>query len=84
MSPFLTGDPELTGLPGIRSAVGIHGSGRGPVLVLGCWGLACKVAGIVGVQGITTAYKKPEVLGVLACGTASARPFRVTQGGALD
>ena len=25
-------DPELTGLPGVRSAVGIHSSGRGPVL----------------------------------------------------
>ena len=29
-------------------------------------------------------YKKPGALGVLACGTASARPFGVTQRGALD
>ena len=28
--------------------------------------------------------QKPEVLGVLACGTAPARPYGVTQRGALD
>ena len=40
------------------------------------------IGGIV--QATASGYKKPKVLGVLACGTASARPFRVTQGGALD
>ena len=30
-------------------------------------------------MGTASGYKKPGVLGVLACGTASARPYRVTQ-----
>ena len=34
--------------------------------------------------GKASGYKKPEVLGVLACGTASVRPLGVTQRGALD
>ena len=45
------------------------------------------VRGITGRQawGVASGYKKPEVLGVLACGTASARPQNgVTQRGALD
>ena len=33
---------------------------------------------------IASGYKKPEVLSVLVCGTASARPFGLTQRGALD
>ena len=37
--------------------------------------------GIIGPGGIfAPGYKRPEVLGVLACGTISARPFRATQG----
>ena len=34
--------------------------------------------------GKASGYKRPEVLGVLACGTASARPFGVTERGDLD
>ena len=29
-------DPELTGLPGVRPAVGFYGSGREPVLDVRC------------------------------------------------
>ena len=36
------------------------------------------------VQATVSGYKNPKVLGVLACGTAFARPCRVTQEGALD
>ena len=76
-------DPELTGLPGVPPAVGIHGSGRAPVLEArgsplagGQWQGAESVAR----RGI----KSPKCWVVLACGTASERPFGVTRRGPLD
>ena len=62
--------------------MGNYGSGRGPVHSLGVEGGARCITGRR--LGFASGYKKPEVLGVLACGTASARPFGVTQRGALD
>ena len=59
--------------------MGIHGSGRVPVLVpwaLGWGGTGPPMAGANG--GLASGYKIPEVLGVLACGTAFARPFVIT------
>ena len=53
--------------------MGIHSWGRVPV----------QVPRVLSVGSIHTesasGYKKPKVLGVLACGTSSARPSRVTQ-----
>ena len=45
---------------------------------------ACAQGAVEHRVGKASGYKKPEVLGVLACGIASARPFGVTQRGALD
>ena len=70
-------DPEPTGLPGANLAVGIHSQGRVPAQVPGV-----SIGGIH--KANASGYKKPKVLGVLACGTASARPLGVTQRGALD
>ena len=76
-------DPELTGLPGVRPAVGIHGSGRAPVLEArgsplagGQW----QGAESVQCRGI----KSPKCWVVLACDTASERPLGVARRGPLD
>ena len=45
---------------------------------------ACTQGAVEHRVGKVSGYKKPEVLGVLACGTAPARPLGVTQRGALD
>ena len=60
-------DSELTELPGVTLAVGIYGLGGSRCRFCECRG---------GIRtGNVSGYKKPEVPGVLACGTASARPF---------
>ena len=74
-------DSELTGLPGEQSVVGNHGSDRGRCFSLGVEGDGGASPG--GAWGLASGYKKPEELGALACGTASARPCGVSQRGAL-
>jgi len=57
-----------------------------------CGGHRCVSLGVEGDGGASpggawsfvSGYKRPEVLGVLACGTISARPCGVAQRGALD
>ena len=69
-------DPEMTGLPGTRPAVGFHGSGRGAVLDFS-W--------LAGAKRVwCRRRKRPKRRAVLACGTASERPTRVTSRGPLD